>query len=94
MSELRACCPEHGDALVAAGPGALRCPVQDCEFGFGGLPEGAAFPLSPMTSLEQGAAAQHEFVRSREAAGFSRSEAMQLLCCVVSATIMKGSGSE
>ena len=43
--------------------------------------------------LEQSAVQQHEFVCSREAAGFSRTEAMQLLCCIVQATIMKGSGS-
>jgi len=52
----------------------------------------APMPPSPLSVLDQGAACQHESVLSWQAAGFSRSEAMQLLCCIIQAGIMKGSG--
>ena len=51
------------------------------------------FAADPMTLIEQGAAAHHELVLSYEAAGFSRSEAMQIVCTVITALLMKGSGS-
>lgn len=89
-------CPEHGTALIPSGPaddpGALACPDATCATAVRiAIPDGT--PFSPLTMLEQSAVQQHEFVCSREAAGFSRTEAMQLLCCIVQATIMKGSGS-
>jgi hypothetical protein len=89
-------CPEHGCPLVPslADPVMLYCP-QDaaCDTSVRIFASDAPlFPSSPMTELEQGGAQQHEFVLSRVAAGFSRTEAMQILCCIVSAGIMKGSG--
>jgi hypothetical protein len=48
--------------------------------------------LSPLTYLEQGAAQRHELVRAHEAVGFSRSEAMQVMIAVITATIMKDRG--
>ena len=49
-------------------------------------------PTSPLTVLEQGVAERHEIVRVHEAGGFSRSEAMQILCTTITATIMKDRG--
>ena len=64
--------------------GRVTCPA-GCEMT-------APMPPSPLSVLDQGAACQHESVLSWQAAGFSRSEAMQLLCCIIQASIMKGSG--
>jgi hypothetical protein len=87
-------CPEHGHALLPlpADPHLLRCPEDGCEMSFR-LGAADGFPLSPLSLLEQGAAQHHELVLAHEGAGFSRSEAMQVLCTVISAGIMKGSGS-
>jgi len=83
-------CPAHQAGLVpsAAQPGVLMCPDSRCNFVFG-----SALVSSPLTPLGEGAAGHHELVLTYEAAGFSRTEAMQILCCVISASIMKDKGS-
>ena len=89
-------CPAHSCPLIPSFlvPGDLACPEQDCGTVIHiTIPDDAGFPPSPLTSLEQGAAAHHELVLSYEAAGFSRSEAMQIVCTVITALLMKGSGS-
>ena len=87
-------CPEHGTLLVpdAADGTRLACPDSDCfhEFRFA---SGPALPSSPLTPLGEGAAAHHELVLTYTAAGFTRTEAMQVLCCVISASMMKDKGS-
>ena len=87
-------CPGHSVALSAdiLDPGRLYCPADGCgnEVRIGA---GDGFPFSPMTSLEQGAAQRHELVRVHEAAGFSRTEAMQVMLCITTALIMKDPGS-
>lgn len=87
-------CPRHCAPLLADHEdlGRLFCPMGDC----GTEVRVAAtdgLPLSPLTQFEQGAAQHHELVLAHEGAGFSRSEAMQVLCTIISAGIMKGSGS-
>ena len=63
--------------LIPSVPGSRRpgtCPEQDCGTVIHiTIPDDAGFPPSPLTSLEQGAAAHHELVLSYEAAGFPRS---------------------
>lgn len=87
-------CPEH-EAVLIPSPvqaGMLMCPDAACVVVVRlELPGGS--PLSPLTYLEQGAAERHELVRVHEGAGFSRTEAMQVLCVTITASIMKGSGS-
>jgi len=90
---LQITCPEHETTLVPSHihPGMLMCPDASCATVICILPpEGT--PSDPLTYLEQGAAQRHELVRAHEAVGFSRSEAMQVMLTVVTATIMKGSG--
>jgi hypothetical protein len=89
---LQITCPEHEAALIPSHvqPGMLMCPDASCATVICILPAG--FPPA-LTSLEQSAAANHELVLVHEGAGFSRAEAMQVLCSVITATIMKGSGS-
>ena len=84
-------CPEHEAALIPSTvqPGMLMCPDATCSTVV--CLSGTA-PASPLTYLEQGAAQRHEIVRAHEAAGFSRSEAVQILCTTITATIMMGSG--
>jgi len=86
-------CPQHGAVLIPSplNPGMLECPDAQCATAVSLLAPGAMSP--PLTYLEQGAAERHELVASHEAAGFSRSEAMQILCCVVYASIMKDKGN-
>jgi hypothetical protein len=85
--------------MLSEVPDAVRFLCPDCRnFRIPGLcphvaPE-LSFPSSPLTILEQNAAMEHELVVSRERAGFSRSEAMQILCTALTAVIMKGSGSD
>jgi hypothetical protein len=94
-------CVEHAQPLVPDGPGRLRCPEPGCAFGFitskdqafAPLPAQPAMPPSPIGPLGQTAVDHNELVGLYQAAGFSRSEAMQVLCCVITAGIMKGSGS-
>ena len=85
-------CPDHGVPLLSVPDeqGTLRCPRPGCFFAFGTGKDQMLAQSSPLTYLEQGAAQRHELVRSHEAAGFSRSEAMQVLCTVIAASIMKG----
>ena len=88
-------CPEHGCPLLpsVADLVMLYCPQDPgCDTSVRiSAPDG---PMSsPLTYLEQGAAERHELVTSHEAAGFSGSEAMQILCCVVYASIMKDKGN-
>jgi hypothetical protein len=88
-------CPDHHNVLLPdpGDPARLFCPDAACDTSVRvAVPEGAAFPFSPMTSLEQGAAAHHELVRTYESAGFTRTEAMQILCTTITATIMKDRG--
>jgi hypothetical protein len=89
VSNPQICCPEHGDPLVPSGPGSLRCPADGCEFGFGF----GTLGIPPLTPLAEGAAGHHELVLTYQAAGFSRTEAMQVLCCIISASFMKDKGS-
>ena len=93
MADAMLTCPEHGTLLVPDATDGTRlvCPDGDCfhEFRFAG---GPAFP-SPLTPLGEGAAAHHELVLTYQAAGFTRTEAMQVLCCVISASMMKDKGS-
>ena len=88
-------CPEHRCPLVPspADPVMLFCPQDDdCDTSVRlSVPDG--FPSSPLTPLGEGAAAHHELVLTYQAAGFSRTEAMQVLCCVISASMMKDKGS-
>lgn len=89
-------CPDHQCPLLPspADPVMLYCPEGDCDTSVRiSAPEAAVFPASPLTHLEQGAVQHHELVRAHEAAGFSRSEGMQVLCCIISASIMKGGGN-
>jgi hypothetical protein len=84
-------CPQH-EAVLIPSPvqaGMLMCPDATCTTVV--CLSGTA-PSSPLTYLEQGAAERHELVRAHEMAGFSRSEAMQVLCTTISASIMKDSG--
>jgi|SRR5215472_18420026 len=87
-------CPEHQIALSADSddPGRLFCPMGACanEVRIGAA---GGFPFSPLSQLEQSAAQHHELVLAHEAAGFSRPEAMQVLCCIIHAGIMRGSGN-
>jgi hypothetical protein len=79
-------CPAHQLPFAPFGPGQMACPagcVTDAP---------PLFPVSPMSSLEVGAAQRHELVVAHEKAGFSRPEAMQVLCTFITATVMKGSG--
>jgi hypothetical protein len=86
-------CPAHSALLVPDLldlPGTFGCPEPDC-----GTSIRITFPDDlggGLTFLEQGAAQRHEFVLAHQAAGFSRSEAMQALGFIITATIMKGSG--
>ncbi len=88
-------CPAHSCPLIPSFlvPGDLACPEQDCGTVIHITIPDSLFPADPMTLMEQGAAAQHEFVRSREMAGFSRSEAMQILVAITQANIMKDNGN-
>jgi hypothetical protein len=85
-------CPEHDAALVPSTiqPGMLMCPDATCATVV--CLSGSA-PSSPLTYLEQGVAERHEMVRVHEAGGFSRSEAMQILCTTITASIMKDRGN-
>jgi hypothetical protein len=69
-------------------PGNLICPEGDC----GTAIHITAPEADVLTYLEQGAAQRHELVRAHEAVGFSRSEAMQVMIAVITATIMKDRG--
>ena len=83
-------CPVHEAVLVPSpvAPTMLRCPDTTCATIIS-----VPVPLSsPLTVLEQGVAERHEIVRVHEAGGFSRSEAMQILCTTITATIMKDRG--
>ena len=89
-------CPQHGCVLSAdtADPGRLFCPEGACGSEVRiRIPDGPLFPVSPLTPLGEGAAGHHELVLTYQAAGFSRTEAMQILCCVISAGIMKDRGN-
>jgi hypothetical protein len=93
-------CKTHTRPLIPGtrgetGPTILTCPDAGCptEIVVTQL-RGSGMPASPLTSLEQQGAAHHELARSYESAGFSRSEAMQVVLAVIHAVIMKGSGSE
>jgi hypothetical protein len=84
-------CPQH-DAVLIPSPvqaGMLMCPDATCATV---VCLSAGGPPSPMTFLEQGAAERHELVCAHERAGFSRSEAMQVLCTTITASIMKDRG--
>lgn len=87
-------CPQHGTVLIPSHtqPGILMCSDPVCPVVVSiAVPPAAGMPLSPLTQLEQGAAAHNELVCSYEHAGFTRTEAMQILCCVITAAFMKGS---
>ena len=89
-------CPDHGLPLIPDGgaddAATLMCPDAGCPMAVRiGAPGG--LPFSPLTSLEQGAAQRHELVRAHEAAGFSRTESMQVMLCITTALIMKDPGS-
>jgi hypothetical protein len=95
-------CPAHSAPLIPSVlvPGDLACPEPDCGTVIHitipdnpDFPGFARFPAEPLTNMEQFAAIQHEFVRSREAAGFSRSESMAILIAVTQANIMKDNGN-
>lgn len=88
-------CPQHACVLVPdpLDPVRLCCPDAGCDNEVRiTVPDAGLFLSSPLTMLEQGAAQHHELVLAHVAAGFSRTEAMQILCCIISASIMKGSG--
>jgi hypothetical protein len=100
MSEMPAItCPEHNLSLVPGDPGRLRCPEDGCFFGYiadrdlAFAPSAQRFPSSPLTPLGEGAAAHHELVLTYQAAGFTRTEAMQVLLCVITASMMKDKGN-
>jgi hypothetical protein len=89
-------CQNHMQPLVPASvPGVLACPEAGCLTAVGITPaSGLRSPSPPLTPLGAQAAGYHELMLSCEAAGFSRAEAMQVLCCTIQAMIMRGSGSE
>lgn len=87
-------CPEHQTVLIPSPvqDGMLMCPNATCSTViFLSAPPGP--PASPLTYLERGAAERHELVCTHESVGFSRSEAMQVLCTTITASIMKDRGS-
>lgn len=75
-------CEAHRLPLVHVGV----C-TQGCAIDFA-----AALPQSPLSESDQVAIIRHEMVMSHVRHGFSRSEAMQVLCTIISASVMKGSG--
>jgi hypothetical protein len=81
-------CRDHGLPWTVATDGEhagrVTCPA-GCEMT-------APLPPSPVGPISQGAAMNHELVLTYQAAGFSRTEAMQVLLCIIQAGIMKGSG--
>jgi hypothetical protein len=77
-------CPAHHLPFAPSGPGLVACGA--------GCVMPLPFPASPLTSLGQGATGHNELVLTYQAAGFSRVEAIQILCCVIQAGIMRGSG--
>jgi hypothetical protein len=85
-------CPLHERPLVPSPvPGGLVCPETGCLTAVRiGVPGGLF--SSPLTPLGEGAAGHHELVCTYQAAGFTRTEAMQVLCCLISASIMKDKG--
>ncbi|MEV0608109.1 hypothetical protein AB0I61_17260 [Polymorphospora rubra] len=50
----------------------------------------SAGPVSPITEMAAGAAATHELYLAYVEAGFTAQQAMQLMCAIVSAGIVKG----
>jgi hypothetical protein len=88
-------CQAHGQPLIPgiSPPGVLTCPEAGCRTAVTIAPLGPpGMPSAPLTPLAAQAAAHHELVLGHEAAGFSRTEAMQVLCAVIQAAIMRGSG--
>jgi hypothetical protein len=55
--------------------------------------EDGNLPPDPMSQLATGAAQQHELFMGWVNAGFTRTEAMQLLIAIVAAGIAKGPGN-
>ena len=86
-------CPVHEAVLVPSpvAPTMLMCPDTTCATIIS-MPAPTRLLSSPLTVLEQGVAERHEIVRVHEAGGFSRSEAMQILCTTITATILKDRG--
>ena len=92
MRDMALTCAAH-EAVLIPSPvqqGMLMCPDATCAtvVCLSGGP-----PASPLTYLEQGAAERHELVCAHERAGFSRTEAMQVLCTTITASIMKDRGN-
>jgi hypothetical protein len=86
-------CPAHNAPLTplpGGDPAALYCPQIGC---MTCIRVSSGEPWSPVSPLEQNAVMQHELVLSRQSAGFTRAEAMQILCAVIHASIIRGSGS-
>lgn len=87
-------CPAHNQPLVPDHDdiGALSCPEGDCELVVRiAVPDGMF--SSPLTPFGQTAAGHHELVTTYQQAGFSRSEGMQVLCCIITAGVMKDRGN-
>ena len=87
-------CPVHETVLIPSPvqPTMLMCPDTTCATIISvPVPNGALPP--PLTYLEQGVAERHEMVRVHEAGGFSRTEAMQILCTTITVSIMKDRGA-
>lgn len=87
-------CPVHETVLIPSPvqPTMLMCPDTTCATIIS-VPVLNGPPVSPLTYLEQGVAERHEMVRVHEAGGFSRTEAMQILCTTITASIMKDMGA-
>lgn len=51
-------------------------------------------PPSPMTALAEAAAQQHELYLAYIAAGFTASQAMQIICAMVAAVVTQQAGQQ